>query len=139
MTGAALSLRDLSRDFGSFRAVDGVTLDVARGSITGLIGPNGAGKTTLFNMIAGSLVPNSGTVALNGADITAKPPEHLFALGLARTFQIPRPFRRMSVLDNLLLVPSAQLGETVPGALFRRSRVAEQERALLASDSDPTT
>lgn len=132
MTDAALSLAGLTRDFGPFRAVDGVTLDIRRGSITGLIGPNGAGKTTLFNMVAGSLKPSSGTVSLNGQDITGKPSEALFALGLARTFQIPRPFRRMSVMDNLMLAPPAQVGETVSGALFRRGRVAEQERTLRA-------
>lgn len=130
MTEVALSVRDLTRDFGPFRAVDGVSLDVERGSITGLIGPNGAGKTTLFNMIAGSLKPTHGTVSLNGRPVTGKPPEALFALGLARTFQIPRPFKRMSVLDNLLLAPPDQRGETVAGALFRRRSVAVQERAL---------
>jgi branched-chain amino acid transport system ATP-binding protein len=133
MTEAApiLSLRGLTRDFGPFRAVDGVTLDIARGRITGLIGPNGAGKTTLFNMIAGSLKPSAGTVALNGAEITGQPAEALFARGLARTFQIPRPFRRMSVLENLLLAPPAQTGETVAGALFRRGRVAAEEARLM--------
>jgi branched-chain amino acid transport system ATP-binding protein len=130
MSEAALSLRGLTRDFGPFRAVDGVTLDIRRGSITGLIGPNGAGKTTLFNMVAGSLRPTGGTVALNGRDITGQPPEALFSGGLARTFQIPRPFRRMSVLENLMLAPPGQVGETVPGALFRRRRFAAQERSL---------
>jgi branched-chain amino acid transport system ATP-binding protein len=127
---AVLSLQGLTRDFGPFRAVDDVSLDIRRGSITGLIGPNGAGKTTLFNMVAGSLKPSGGRVSLNGQDVTGKPSDALFALGLARTFQIPRPFKRMSVLDNLLLAPPAQLGETVPGALFRRSSVAAQEHKL---------
>jgi branched-chain amino acid transport system ATP-binding protein len=125
-----MSLRGLTRDFGPFRAVDGVSLDIRRGSITGLIGPNGAGKTTLFNMVAGSLRPSAGTVTLDGQDITGLPPEALFARGLARTFQIPRPFRRMSVLENVLLPPAGQTGETVLGALFRRGRVAEEEARL---------
>jgi branched-chain amino acid transport system ATP-binding protein len=111
--------------------VDGVSLDIRRGSITGLIGPNGAGKTTLFNMVAGSLRPSAGTVTLDGQDITGFPPEVLFARGLARTFQIPRPFRRMSVLENVLLPPAGQTGETVTGALFRRGRVAEEEARLI--------
>lgn len=131
MTDAALSIRGLTRDFGPFRAVDGVTLDIRKGSITGLIGPNGAGKTTLFNMVAGSLKPTAGSVLLNGQDITGLPSESLFSRGLARTFQIPRPFRRMSVLDNVLLAPPAQTGETVLGALFRRSAVAAEEQRLL--------
>ncbi|MEL6521809.1 MAG: ABC transporter ATP-binding protein [Pseudomonadota bacterium] len=130
MTDAALSLHGLTRDFGPFRAVDGVTLQIRRGSLTGLIGPNGAGKTTLFNMIAGSLKPSAGAVSLNGQTITGQPPEALFAKGLARTFQIPRPFRRMSVLENLMLAPPAQVGERVSGALFRRRKFAAQERVL---------
>ncbi|MFN3292573.1 MAG: ABC transporter ATP-binding protein [Gemmobacter sp.] len=130
MSEAVLSLRGLTRDFGPFRAVDSVTLDIRRGSITGLIGPNGAGKTTLFNMVAGTLKPTAGSVSLNGQDITGLPSEALFSRGLARTFQIPRPFRRMSVLDNVLLAPPAQVGETVLGALFRRGRVAAEEARL---------
>jgi branched-chain amino acid transport system ATP-binding protein len=130
MTTAALSLRGLTRDFGPFRAVDGVTLDIRAGSITGLIGPNGAGKTTLFNMIAGALAPTAGTVLLNGADVTGLPPDALFARGLARTFQIPRPFRRMTVLENVMLVPRGQTGERVAGALFRRAAIAAEEARL---------
>ena len=131
MSDAVLSLRGLTRDFGPFRAVDGVSLDIRRGSITGLIGPNGAGKTTLFNMVAGSLKPTAGTVTLDGQDITGLPPEALFVRGIARTFQIPRPFRRMSVLENVLLPPPSQTGETVLGALFRRGRVADEEARLM--------
>ena len=130
MTDAVLSVRTLTRDLGPFRAVDSVSLDIRRGSITGLIGPNGAGKSTLFNMVAGALKPTKGTVTLNGADITGLPSEALFARGLARTFQIPRPFRRMSVLDNVLLAPPAQTGETMVGALFRRRRVAAEEARI---------
>jgi len=128
--GPVLSLRGLTRDFGALRAVDGVSLDIARGTITGLIGPNGAGKTTLFNMVAGALKPTSGRVLLDGADVTGLPPEALFRRGLARTFQIPRPFRRMSVLENVMLAPGGQAGETVFGALFRRGAVAAEEERL---------
>ncbi|HRJ68841.1 MAG TPA: ABC transporter ATP-binding protein [Beijerinckiaceae bacterium] len=131
MSDPVLSLSGLTRDFGPFRAVDSVSMDIRRGSITGLIGPNGAGKTTLFNMVAGLIAPTAGTVRLNGADITGLPPETLFRRGLARTFQIPRPFRRMSVLDNVLLAPPDQTGESVTGALFRRKTVAEEEVRLL--------
>jgi branched-chain amino acid transport system ATP-binding protein len=130
LSDPVLSLRGLTRDFGAFRAVDGVSLDIRRGSITGLIGPNGAGKTTLFNMVAGSLRPTAGTVALDGQDITGLAPEALFARGLARTFQIPRPFRRMSVMENVLLPPPGQTGESVLGALFRRGHVAAEEARL---------
>jgi branched-chain amino acid transport system ATP-binding protein len=130
LSGPVLSVRGLTRDFGSSRAVDSVSLDIQRNSITGLIGPNGAGKTTLFNMVAGALKPTGGTVTLNGVDITGLPSDALFARGLARTFQIPRPFRRMSVLDNVLLAPPDQTGETVVGALFRRGRVAAEEARI---------
>jgi branched-chain amino acid transport system ATP-binding protein len=127
---AILSTTGLTRDFHSFRAVDGVSLNIRPGSITGLIGPNGAGKTTLFNMIAGALRPSSGQVFLAGAEITGLPPETLFAKGLARTFQIPRPFRRMTVLENVMLAPPAQVGETIIGALFRRRALQEEESRL---------
>lgn len=125
-----LSVRDLTRDFGPFRAVDTVSLDFRAGAITGLIGPNGAGKTTLFNMIAGELPPSAGRVFLHGEDVTGLRPEALFRKGLARTFQIPRPFRRMSVLENVMLVPHGQIGESVLGALFRRGAMAREEARL---------
>jgi branched-chain amino acid transport system ATP-binding protein len=132
MTAPVLELKGLTRDFGPFRAVDGVDLAIAAGSITGLIGPNGAGKTTLFNMVAGALKPSSGRVLLDGRDVTGLPAERLFALGLARTFQIPRPFRRMSVLENLMLAPPGQVGERLSGALFARARIASEEARIEA-------
>ena len=131
MSAPVLSLKGLTRDFGPFRAVDDVSLDITTGTITGLIGPNGAGKTTLFAMVAGSLRPSAGQVFFNGDDITKTPPEGRFALGLARTFQIPRPFRRMSVLENLLVAPPRQTGEGLMGALFRRAHVAREEAAIV--------
>lgn len=132
MTAPVLELRGLTRDFGPFRAVDGVDLAIAAGSITGLIGPNGAGKTTLFNMVAGALKPSAGRVLLEGRDVTGLPAERLFGLGLARTFQIPRPFRRMSVLENLMLAPPGQVGERLGGALFARGRIAAEEARIEA-------
>ena len=128
--GPILTLSGLTRDFGPFRAVDGVSLEIRRGTITGLIGPNGAGKTTLFNMVAGALDPSAGSVALNGQDVTGQRPEKLYAQGMARTFQIPRPFRRMTVLENLLMAPGGQTGETVTGALFRSGAIRRQEAAI---------
>ncbi len=127
--GAALTTTELSKDFGAFRAVDRVSLSVGKGSITGLIGPNGAGKSTFFNLIAGDLKPTEGRVTLGGEDVTGLTPDALFRKGLARTFQIPRPFRRMSVLENVMLAPQGQVGETVTGAIFSRGRMrAEEER-----------
>ncbi|MFT4151210.1 MAG: ABC transporter ATP-binding protein [Paracoccaceae bacterium] len=123
-------VEDLHRHFGGFRAVDGASLRIATGSITGLIGPNGAGKTTLFNVIAGRLPPTSGRVLMDGEDITGLPPHELFHKGLLRTFQIAHEFGSMTVRENLMMVPSGQSGETLWNAWFRRGAVAAEERAL---------
>ena len=133
---AVLETRGLTRDFGRFRAVDGVSLSVRRGSITGLIGPNGAGKSTFFNLVAGELRPTAGQVFLNGQEVTGLSSDALYGRGLARTFQIPRPFRRMSVLENVMLAPPGQVGETIAGAIFRKRAVREQEERLRARALD---
>jgi branched-chain amino acid transport system ATP-binding protein len=123
---------DLHRHFGGFHAVDGASLKIETGSITGLIGPNGAGKTTLFNVIAGRLPPTSGRVMMDGEDITGLPPHDLFAKGLLRTFQIAHEFGSMTVRENLMMVPAAQAGESLMNALFNRRKVAEEEARIRA-------
>ncbi|MEP1614613.1 MAG: ABC transporter ATP-binding protein [Roseobacter sp.] len=123
---------ELHKHFGGFHAVDGASLEIAQGSITGLIGPNGAGKTTLFNVIAGVLQPTSGCVRMAGEDITGLPPHALFHKGLLRTFQIAHEFSSMSCRENLMMVPGGQLGETLWNTWFGRKRIADQERALRA-------
>ena len=125
-------VENLVKTFGGFRAVDGATLRIEEGSITGLIGPNGAGKTTLFNVIAGVLEPSQGRVTMQGEDITGLPPHELFHKGLLRTFQIAHEFSTMTVRENLMMVPAAQSGETLWNAWFGRKRIADEERALLA-------
>jgi branched-chain amino acid transport system ATP-binding protein len=130
--GAMIIVDDIHKHFGGFHAVDGATLSIAEGSITGLIGPNGAGKTTLFNVIAGVLPPTSGTVRMMGEDITGLPPHELFHKGLLRTFQIAHEFSSMSCRENLMMVPGAQSGETLWNTWFGRKRIAEEERALRA-------
>ncbi len=127
-----IEVHDLHRHFGGFRAVDGASLKIEPGSITGLIGPNGAGKTTLFNVIAGVLKPTSGHVTMAGEDITGLAPHDLFHKGLLRTFQIAHEFTSMTVRENLMMVPAAQSGETLWNAWFGRRRIAEEERALAA-------
>lgn len=127
MAETILSTRGLTRDFGSFRAVDSVSLDVAAGSVTGLIGPNGAGKSTFFNVLTGMLAPTSGSVFLNGEDVTCLSSDRLFSRGLARTFQIPRPFSRMSVLENVMLAPLQQTGEHILGPFLKSAQVRDQE------------
>jgi branched-chain amino acid transport system ATP-binding protein len=123
-------VEDLHKHFGGFHAVDGASLEIAEGSITGLIGPNGAGKTTLFNVIAGRLPPTSGRVLMAGEDITGLPPHALFHKGLLRTFQIAHEFGSMSVRENLMMVPAHQSGETLWNAWFKRGKVAAEERRL---------
>lgn len=124
-------VEDLHKKFGSFHAVDGASLEIAQGSITGLIGPNGAGKTTLFNVIAGVHQPTSGRVTMDGEDITGLPPHDLFHKGLLRTFQIAHEFSSMTVRENLMMVPSGQSGETLWNAWFGRGRIAQEESGLL--------
>lgn len=125
-------VENLVKTFGGFHAVDGASLRIEEGTITGLIGPNGAGKTTLFNVIAGVLEPTSGRVTMHGEDITGLPPHQLFHKGLLRTFQIAHEFSTMTVRENLMMVPGAQSGETLWNAWFGRKRIADEERALLA-------
>lgn len=130
MADTILSIKGLTRSFGALRAVDDVTLNIREGSITGLIGPNGAGKSTLFNLLTGALKPDSGSVHLEAQEVTGLPPERLFALGLGRTFQIPRPFARMSVLENVMLAPTGQTGESVSGPFLRRKAMREEEARI---------
>ena len=125
-------VENLVKTFGGFHAVDGASLRIKEGTITGLIGPNGAGKTTLFNVIAGVLKPTEGRVTMLGKDITGLPPHELFHKGLLRTFQIAHEFSTMTVRENLMMVPGAQSGETLWNAWFGRKRIADEERALLA-------
>ena len=127
-----IEVNNLHKHFGGFRAVNGVNLKIAHGSITGLIGPNGAGKTTLFNVIAGVHQPTSGWVAMDGEDITGLPPHELFHKGVLRTFQIAHEFSSMTVRENFMMVPGNQSGETLWNTWFGRKRIAEEERALLA-------
>ena len=125
-------VEDVVKSFGGFRAVDGATMTIEEGTITGLIGPSGAGKTTLFNVIAGVLKPTSGRVTMQGEDITGLPPHELFHKGLLRTFQIAHEFSSMTVRENLMMVPGGQSGEALWNTWFGRRRIADEERALQA-------
>jgi branched-chain amino acid transport system ATP-binding protein len=122
-----IRVEKLHKHFGGFHAVDGASLEIRTGSITGLIGPNGAGKTTLFNVIAGRYGATSGHVFMDGEDITGLPPHKLFEKGLLRTFQIAHEFSSMTVRENLMMVPARQSGEKLWNALFSRGQVAEEE------------
>src|SRR5262249_17910478 len=100
---ALLEVRNVSRSFGATRAVDGVSFAVRQGELLGLIGPNGAGKSTLFNVIAGVIAPTSGEILLDGAAVTGWRPYAMARAGVARTFQIPKPYRQLSVVENVMM------------------------------------
>ncbi len=127
-----LRVENLRKEFGGITAVDGATFAVERGSLTGLIGPNGAGKSTTFNCITGVHDPTAGNVYFEGEDITGLRPDQIANEGLVRTFQIARELEEMTVLENMMLAPRGQLGESLyrsvtPGL---RSGVREQEEEL---------
>lgn len=131
-----IRVEDLHRHFGGFRAVDGASLTIEKGSITGLIGPNGAGKSTLFNVIAGVLPPTSGRVFMDGQNITGLPPHELFHRGLLRTFQLAHEFASMTVRENLMMVPGGQTGESVWKTWFKRGQIEREEADLRARAND---
>jgi branched-chain amino acid transport system ATP-binding protein len=127
-----IEARDMVRAFGSFRAVDRVSVAVAAGEILGLIGPNGAGKSTLFNCLTGDLAPTSGSVWLDGHDVTRLPPEERARLGLARTFQLPQTFEHMSVLENVMIGAFLRTARTSEAAARARAVIERVGLAALA-------
>jgi len=130
LSPAILQLQGLRKAYGQLRAVDGVDLSVASGSLTGLIGPNGAGKTTTFDLIAGAQRCDSGRIVFQGQSIENLAPNAIFRRGLARTFQVPRPFAQMTVLENVLIAPLNQIGERLYANWWWAGRVSAQERTL---------
>ena len=125
-----IKVENVSKHFGGVKAVNDASLEIATGSITGLIGPNGAGKTTLFNIVAGLYKPSAGKVLLAGEDITGLPPHDLFHKGLLRTFQIAHEFSRLTVAENLMMVPGEQIGENIWSAWTKRREMAAQEKQV---------
>ena len=113
-----LSAVALRKSFGSLRALDGVTIDVAERKISILIGPNGSGKTTLINVVTGLYKPDSGRILFRGRDVTSLPPYQLYNMGLARTFQIPALFWKLTVLENLLVAEKNNRGESLLGSVL---------------------
>jgi branched-chain amino acid transport system ATP-binding protein len=126
----------VNKHFGGIHAVRDATLQIETGSITGLIGPNGAGKTTLFNVIAGLYKPDSGTVQLDGQDITGLAPHELFARGLLRTFQIAHEFSSLTVRENLMMVPQNQSGERLMDAWLQPAKIRQEEAALITKANE---
>ncbi|WP_439026313.1 ABC transporter ATP-binding protein [Haloarchaeobius sp. DT45] len=126
-----LRIDGLQKSFGGINAVNGATFDVEKGTLTGLIGPNGAGKSTTFNLITGFIKPDAGTVTFNGEDVTGVAPHELADRGLVRTFQIARELSDMTVLENMMLGPQHQYGETLWRSVFRRSETMQNEQDVL--------
>ena len=125
-------VENLHKRFGGVHAVNGASLTIRPGSITGLIGPNGAGKTTLFNLIAGLYQPTAGRVFLDGEDITGLKPHELFHKGVLRTFQLAHEFKTLTVRDNLMMVPPNQAGESLLNTWFQPSLVRANEEEVRA-------
>ena len=123
-------VENLHKHFGGVRAVNGAGLSIQPKTITGLIGPNGAGKTTLFNVIAGLYQPTSGKVTLDGEDITGLKPHELFHKGVLRTFQLAHEFATLTVRDNLMMVPSNQVGESRLSTWFSPGLVRAKEEEV---------
>jgi len=133
-----LAARDIHRHFEGMHAVDGVSIEVMPGRITGLIGPNGAGKSTLLAVVAGTLPASSGTIVFQGEDITRLPAYQRARRGLVRTFQLPSEFAQLTVLENLMVAAPDNRGESLLGALLGKrywmpdeTRLVAQARGLL--------
>jgi branched-chain amino acid transport system ATP-binding protein len=129
---ATLKVDRLCKKFGGIVVADDINLDLHPGEVVGLIGPNGAGKTTLFNLLTGFIAPYSGEIALQGERIERLPSYKRARLGIARTWQQPRLFPSLSILDNLLISDRSYPGETLLNTLFRTGKVREAERAARA-------
>lgn len=127
-----LVVEGIKKSFGGVKAVDDVSFEVPKGTITGLIGPNGAGKSTVVGAISGFHKLSSGVVLLDGTDVTNWPAHRIAGRGLIRTFQIARELQRLTVLENMLLAPQGQVGETAWQALFSGRRIVQSERELLS-------
>jgi branched-chain amino acid transport system ATP-binding protein len=131
-----LEVAGLFKSFGGFVAVNRVSFALRQGEILGLIGPNGSGKSTTFNLIAGALGPSAGSIRFAGREIAGLPAHRVCRMGLARTFQIPRPFRKLSLLDNVTLAAHYGQGGAIGGGEARlRAEAALDLVGLPASDA----
>ena len=131
-----LEVAGLSKRFGGFTAVNNVSFKVDKGEILGLIGPNGSGKSTIFNLLSGMLLPTAGSIRFLGQEIAGHPPHLIINRGIGRTFQIPRPFRRLSLFDNVVLAGYYGQGRH---SRTRAYDAAERALALVGLPSDRST
>ena len=123
-----ITLKNISKSFGGLQAVRNVSIEIKKGTITGLIGPNGAGKTTLFNIIAGFYKADSGSMTLDSQDISGLRSDELFEKGLLRTFQIAHEFENLTVRENLMMVPSRQSGENIVNTWLFSKKIRDEEQ-----------
>src|SRR6266851_1093659 len=135
MEARILSVQQVSKSFGNLRALDGISIDVAEGKVSILIGPNGSGKTTLINVINGLYSADSGKILFEEKDVTSFPPYKLYNLGMARTFQIPALFWKLTVLENLLIAEKGNPGEDFLRYLLSggQMKLVEIGRALMSN------
>lgn len=134
-----LEVNGVSLAYGGTRAVNGVSLTIARGEILAIVGPNGAGKSSLVEIISGAVRPASGQVVFDGVDVTHKPAYQVARLGLTRTYQLPTEFRQLTVLENLMVGAHGQRGAKLRYALAGRRAWARQEAELRARARDLLT
>jgi branched-chain amino acid transport system ATP-binding protein len=134
-----LVVESLTKSFDGFRAVNRVSFELKKGEILGLIGPNGSGKSTIFNLIAGAMRPTAGSIRLDGSEIAGMSADQVCHLGLARTFQIPRPFRKLSLLANVTLAAFFGQRRSVARGEAERQAARALELAGLSSDPRATT
>ncbi len=130
-TRPVLEARGIFKEFGGVAAVAGADFDIGEGGITGLIGPNGAGKSTMVNLISGALKPRLGSILFRGEEITGRPTHEIARRGIVRTFQLSSEFGKLTVLENLLVAPPSQVGETFWGAMLGKRHWQAQERKLV--------
>jgi branched-chain amino acid transport system ATP-binding protein/branched-chain amino acid transport system permease protein len=128
-----LTVKEVHRDFGGVKAVDGATFNAQRAHITGLIGPNGAGKSTLMGIVAGAIKPAAGHVAFEGRDVTGLPPHQIARRGMIRTFQLSAEFSKLTVLENLLVAAPGQKGESLFGAELGKPYWGKAEASLVST------
>ena len=131
-----LQISKINKSFGGLKVLNNLSLKIEKGSISGLIGPNGAGKTTLFNVINGSIKPDSGSVQLDNYELIGLQPHELFEIGVLRTFQIPHEFFSLTVLDNLLVVPPNKIGEMFFGQWFFEKKIKKIEEINIKKAQD---
>jgi branched-chain amino acid transport system ATP-binding protein len=132
-----LTVTGVTKRFGGFTALDQVSFEVREGEILGLIGPNGSGKTTLFNCVSGALPPTAGSIRFRGAEIGGLTPDRICHLGVARTFQIPRPFRKLSILDNVAV--AAHYGSNQPNTEAQARARAREMLELVGLPTNPAS